>query len=396
MKKIAIVGAGQSGLQLALGLLHYGYPVTLLTDKDAETVLKGRVTSSQIMFSHALNTERRLNINFWEDAVPPAIISAFSIFNPGDPDHPIKFQADLNDVAYSVDQRLKTATLMNHFIRKGGNLVIKTVTMAALNQLAEENDLVIVAAGRGMLSTLFPVNRHETVYDQPQRHLALTYVKPNNPISNKIRLSIVPDVGGLATFPGLTADGPCEIMTFEAIPGGGMDRFEEGFSAIEHLQTSLGILKKYLPEEYAYFSDAALMDKGSYFSGALTPTVRHPIFTLPSGKPIFGMGDAIVVNDPITGQGANSAAKCADLYLNHIIGHQGEFDRQWMTNTFNEFWQYAQHVVKWTNSFLNPPTQHMLSLFIEAESDPDLASQIANGYDDPTRFNPWWYEPLTV
>ena len=33
MKRIAIVGAGQSGLQLALGLLHAGYEVTLVSDR---------------------------------------------------------------------------------------------------------------------------------------------------------------------------------------------------------------------------------------------------------------------------------------------------------------------------------------------------------------------------
>ena len=35
MKRIAIVGAGQSGLQLAFTLLDHGYHVTLATNRDA-------------------------------------------------------------------------------------------------------------------------------------------------------------------------------------------------------------------------------------------------------------------------------------------------------------------------------------------------------------------------
>jgi len=33
MRKIAIVGAGQSGLQLALGLLQKGYEVTVISNR---------------------------------------------------------------------------------------------------------------------------------------------------------------------------------------------------------------------------------------------------------------------------------------------------------------------------------------------------------------------------
>src|SRR6478672_4943236 len=47
MRKIAIVGAGQSGLQLALGLLQKGYEVTVISNRTPEQVLNGRVTSSQ-------------------------------------------------------------------------------------------------------------------------------------------------------------------------------------------------------------------------------------------------------------------------------------------------------------------------------------------------------------
>ena len=38
MKRIAIIGAGQSGLQLALGLLDAGYEVTVVSDRSAEQI----------------------------------------------------------------------------------------------------------------------------------------------------------------------------------------------------------------------------------------------------------------------------------------------------------------------------------------------------------------------
>ena len=58
MKRIAIIGAGQSGLQLALGLQDSGYEVTVLSDRTPEQIRAGRVMSSQCMFDWALQTER--------------------------------------------------------------------------------------------------------------------------------------------------------------------------------------------------------------------------------------------------------------------------------------------------------------------------------------------------
>ena len=40
MRRIAIVGAGQTGLHLGIGLLGLGYEVTIQTDRGGESTLK--------------------------------------------------------------------------------------------------------------------------------------------------------------------------------------------------------------------------------------------------------------------------------------------------------------------------------------------------------------------
>ncbi len=44
--------------------------------------------------------------------------------------------------------------------------------------------------------------------------------------------------------------------------------------------------------------------------------IREPFAKMPCGKPVLGMADTIVLNDPIAGQGSNNAGKCAEIYLN--------------------------------------------------------------------------------
>ncbi len=70
MRKILIVGAGQSGLQLALGLQSRGYEVTLMSNRTADEIRSGRVMSTQCMFHTALQHERDYQLNFWESQAP--------------------------------------------------------------------------------------------------------------------------------------------------------------------------------------------------------------------------------------------------------------------------------------------------------------------------------------
>jgi len=70
MRKILIVGAGQAGLQLALGLQQRGYDVTVVSDRTPDGITAGKVMLSQCMFGTALQTERRLGIDLWSGICP--------------------------------------------------------------------------------------------------------------------------------------------------------------------------------------------------------------------------------------------------------------------------------------------------------------------------------------
>jgi hypothetical protein len=122
--------------------------------------------------------------------------------------------------------------------------------------------------------------------------------------------------------------------------------------------------------------------------------VRQPVGRLPSGALVLGLGDTVVLNDPITGQGSNNAAKAADSYLRRIVD-QGErpFDAAWMQATFDEYWDYAQWVSGWTNAMLLPPPPHVQKLLGAAATVPGVAAAIANGFDHPPSLYPWMADP---
>lgn len=395
MRNVAIVGAGQSGLQLGLSLLETGYTVTIVTNRTADEIRQGKVMSSQCMFHTALQTERDVGLNFWEEQCPAVEGIGFTLVNPETGDAAFSWSARLERYAQSVDQRVKMPYWIEEFERRGGKLIIQDVGIDELEQLTAEYELVLLAAGKGEVVKQFERDAQRSTFDKPQRALALTYVKGMKPISpySRVTFNVIPGVGEYFCFPALTVNGPCEIMVFEGIPEGPMDCWQDAKTPEQHLQMSKDILNTYLPWEAERCSEIELTNAGGYLSGRFAPSVRKPILTLPSGRKVFGMADALVVNDPITGQGSNNAAKYSKIYFDAILARDSqEFSSEWMQQTFESYWNYAETVVAWTNSLLVPPESQMIDVLAAASQNQAIASTIANNFDDPRQFAPWWFD----
>lgn len=401
MTKVTIIGGGQSGLQLGIGLVQSGYDVTLVNDRAPDEIEAGRVTSSQCMFANALDHERALGINFWEETCPPVEGIAVAVPHPEQKGaKAIDWGARLDRVAQSVDQRVKFPRWLEHFASIGGNLVIENVDVAGLERYAADSDLLVIAAGKGAITSFFERDAVRSTFDQPMRALALTYVTGMTPRPefSAVCFNLIPGVGEYFVFPALTTSGPCEIMVFEGVPGGPMDCWADVSTPAEHLERSKWILDTFLPWEGERNRTAELTDANGILSGRFPPTVRKPVGILPSGTPVLGMADAVLLNDPITGQGSNNAAKGAAHYLARILERgDGPFDAAWMQETFDGLWTgYAEKVVTWTNALLTQPPPHVLNLLGAAGQFPAIASRFANGFDDPRDFFEWFMDPVSA
>jgi hypothetical protein len=394
MRNITIVGAGQSGLQLGLGLRQQGYNVRLISNRTAEDFATGKVMSSQFMFNDALQAERDLGINDWEKACPYTDGLGVTIGAPGG-GKALDWVYLLDKPGQAVDQRVKYPGWMKKFQELGGELIIRDASGADLENYARQSDLVIVAGGKGDIAKMFERDAERSPFDKPMRALALTYVTGLAPYQpTRVAFNIAPTVGEYFVFPALTTTGPCEIMVFEGIPGGPMDCWSDVKSPDQHLERSLDVLKKFFPWEAERSRNAKLTDANGILSGRFAPTVRKPVARLASGAAVLGMADAVVLNDPITGQGSNNAAKCARHYLKRILDQGSKpFDAAWMQQTFDEYWNYAQFVTGWTNAMLQPPPPHVINILGAAQSKPKVGKAFVNGFDDPRTFFPWLADP---
>ncbi|MBC3193460.1 FAD-binding oxidoreductase [Pseudonocardia sp. C8] len=398
MPKVLIVGAGQSGLQLALTLREHDYDVTVMSARTPDEIRRGRVMSTQCMFADALAIERDHGLNLWEEQAERVEGLGVSVAGP-DSSRVMDWVGKLDAYAQSVDQRVKMAGWLELLEKRGGKVVTHGVTTADLDRLTAMYDLVIVAAGKGELVQLFDRNPDRSPFTRPQRILSLAYVhglptRPEHPDFRAVRFNLIPEVGELFVIPAYTLSGNCEILFFEGIPGGPLDCWDDRPGPQEHLDRMRGLMQKFLPWEYERAKDVTLTDPLATLTGGYTPMVRYPVGELPSGGAVLGMADVVVANDPITGQGSNNAAKCAEVYLNSILERGDQpYDREWMSATFERYWDYAQHVTAWTNALLGPPPEHVLKILGTAQVNDTVARRFANGFSDPSDFQHWFMDP---
>jgi hypothetical protein len=396
-RKITIVGGGQAGLQLGCGLLSQGYDVHIVQNRTAEQIRTGKVLSSQCMFDAAIQNERDIGLALWDKTCPPVDSISFTVPAPdGSGNKAIDWNGMLDKPAQSVDQRVKIPAWMAEFERRGGRITIAEAGISDLEAFARASDLVVVAAGKGDIVKLFERDPQRSPFDKPQRALALTYVTGMTPRPghSAVCFNLIPTVGEYFVFPALTVTGPCEIMVLEGIPGGPMDCWADVKTPAEHLAKSKWILDTFLPWEAERCRNIALTDDNGILSGAFPPTVRKPVGRLPSGALVFGLADAVCLNDPITGQGSNNASKAAKIYMDAILAHGDKpFDAAFMQATFERYWDYAQYVTGWTNALLQPPPPHVLNIMGSAQAYPALARRIANGFNNPLDLFPWFAVP---
>jgi 2-polyprenyl-6-methoxyphenol hydroxylase-like FAD-dependent oxidoreductase len=391
VRKITIVGAGQGGLLLGHALLARGYHVTIATKFTPEQVVQGRILSNQCMWHDALEIERAFGLALWDGECPP--IPGFDTWVIGRDGKPLhRYPSPLSHPGQSVDQRLKFSHWMRLYERRGGKLLFVDVGLEELEQFAADSDLTVVATGkgRGAMQGFFERDDQNSRYRSPRRFGASLHVK-HRWVDAKYspeyeHWAIIPDVGEFWIFPTLTVHGRGHVVCVQGVPGGPLDVWSGLDSLDAHHAMMLEILQRWLPEEADRCADMRAVDSKAWLSGGVTPQVTHPIRRLDSGRHVLAIGDSYVLNDPISQQGSNNAARAAKLYFDRIVAHEDRpFDLAWMRKTAAEFWDYAKWTVRLNELYLESPPAFR-KVFADAARSPALARRLADSNNSVVDF----------
>jgi 2-polyprenyl-6-methoxyphenol hydroxylase-like FAD-dependent oxidoreductase len=406
MRTIALIGSGISGLAAAHGLLRAGYRVDLYSDRTAQEWLNSsRPTGTAARFDLALSYERDLGLNFWDDAAPKGE-GVFLTFCPTLHNPLIRLVGRFRAPFQAVDVRLQSWRWMNEFEARGGNIVIEQVTVGRLGEIATAHDLTIVATGRADLCRIFERDESRSVYDKPQRTLAMVTV-----IGGPSRIADLPLLPVKFDFLGTDGEiffipyhhkdaGPCWNILVEAKAGSRMDRFAgitDGDAAVQRMKEVVAAL---FPWDEPFVRDMQLADPLGWLIGAVTPAVRRPAARLANGAIVAALGDTAISYDPIAAQGANSGSKQARHLVENIVARgDGAFDADWITATFDDFFAaHARHACAFSNLLLEPITSPAKELLIaQYGSDGErenhsaqqrIADAFVENFNDPRLLTP--------
>jgi glycine/D-amino acid oxidase-like deaminating enzyme len=383
---IGIVGAGISGLHLALRLQQFGIDATLYTAQDPDGIRSGPPLNFVTRFDSTREREKELALSSWASS---AYDNAWMHLHLEVPDGP-SFRARLPRPASSVDFRMYLAALLEEYLQRGGRLVQRKVaTPADLERLAQGHELVVVAAGRGALTEMFPRDPDRSPYDTAPRHLAGgLFHGVRQPEPPGMTMHMVPGTGEIHAPTYYSFAGRVTAILVEAVPGGpfssvtdqdyGEDPGRFAKEVLELITAHAPTLRARLDEQ-----DFALTRPQDMLRGAVLPVVRHGWARLADGTYALAVGDAWITNDPLTAQGANLGSKLAFQLADTLREHSGAYDEAFCRTISEAMWRTAQPIVDWTNLFIGPPPPQMETLLSAAVADQRVADAFVAHLDRP-------------
>jgi Styrene monooxygenase A putative substrate binding domain len=399
MRKIAIVGSGQSALLAAHDLLRANMEVVLYSDRTAQDWLdRGRPTGTAVRFETSLAYERELFLDHWHDDAPQ--MEGLRVTICSGPAKPfLKLSGRFHNSPLAIDLRLQSATWMLDFVERGGRIVVEKLTPERIDQVSREHDLTIVATGKEG-GALFARDAARSPCEAPLRNLAM--VNCEGPAMRfedvpfaAAKFNVFEGLGECYWTPYYHKDHkPVWNLVFEAKPNTPYDRFQGARSGAEVLAIAKGIIREMMPWDQAWIESATLADENSWLIGAVTPTVREPV-RRGLGGVVVPLGDAYMAFDPLGAQGANMGNRLAKT-LSQAIVRRGDapFDESWIRGVYDAFYtRWGEPSMRWTHLLLEPmkaPARYMLlaqqgadGLTLGGTAKQRIADAFANNFDDP-------------
>jgi 2-polyprenyl-6-methoxyphenol hydroxylase-like FAD-dependent oxidoreductase len=406
MAKVSIIGAGTAGCVFAYALLKSGkgFDVTIYSDRTPDQWLNEvPPTGTAALYPETIDIERSLGMDYWSQDMHE-IHGVLLDFKPQIMGNErVEMVGRFGDrPGGAIDMRMRVHRWLSDFESLGGKVVIESVTPERADKITAESDLTVLAAGKGELGRIIKRDSTRSVYDKPQRKLAMYIVEgienenwDGRADFNPVKFNFFGDTGEYFWAPFTHKSGrKTWCVIFEPRHGGKMDVFDDCKSAEDAVEAGGRFIKEHSPWEWDVVRNARPVegDPHSWLKGQFPPTVRQAYGMMPCGKPLMPLGDTAITFDPIGGQGGNCAQRNAKFVADMVIS-RGDmaFDVYWMQQVMDAFWAWhGEAAYTFNNLLLEPLTDAAQIMLGAASNSREFADRhFVNNFTKPKSFFPY-------
>jgi hypothetical protein len=428
-----IIGGGQSGLVLGAGLLRDGWHVDLFNHSTPDDVLIGPPSVTQLTFPTTRESEEKdFGLNSWltkkeddddstqeePDFHGAELFQSIRLTMAPDGQAPLSFTGHLSKPGRIIAHSVKNSQWILQLEEEGGKFHVKTFTDSDLTGFvsARMHDLIVVSTGgKGGLGALFDPDPSRTS-GATEKAIVQAHYLDAAPRQVGVDVITTPH-GEFFIFDVLTkipmVARPTKLEDFDPViatavqvfarPGSPLDPRGNALKDLRHRRAIQnnphafdaalqGILRQYAPEVAARLEGAQMLADSALVT-ELVPRTRRPVHTI-AGRPIIAIGDASLMIDPTSGQGADASTSIAATLRRQLRtltpGPDGflPVTEDFLNHTYGMYWDehgkytsvFSQMVTAFWSGNLPP---HILEVFGQAATDQKVADQWVAGFDDP-------------
>jgi flavin-dependent dehydrogenase len=379
-KKIAIIGLGIAGIQLAYFFKREElFDIQVFAHNGSDDIRNGRIPSTQVHFEKLIRREKQYEMPNYGDV--NLLKKVEIVIN----DQKI-FKGNLDGRALSIDQRIYLPAMIDGLKKSGVAISKERLSKNDIHRLTEEFDLIIDCTGKIGPLFDFEISNDIKTPERPLRVCSAGFFKGIKPEeNNKLGFHIVPEKGELFEMQIATQHGLYTSILLEAVPGSDLDKVKGDRGPEDFTLKIKEVLKEYFPSIFNRLSENefSLVDEKAYTRMAIRPQIRVP-FLIVNDKLVLGCGDSVFLNDPITGQGANTASFCAEHLYQTL---KDNIETKWDLSVGQDYWQrikdYVLDVSEWTNAMMGPLSESFVEFIGKASQNQMIADQFVNMFHNP-------------
>lgn len=302
----------------------------------------------------------------------------------------LQMKGDYQYPIYAIDNRIRFQCFWDHIIE---HPLINVISFESHEEILQSIHAPINIIGGGdKFSSLFPDTEKYPRTDFPKKSdLLLFNLQIEEQLLQKysnVKMLFLNNIGYAVVYPFLHSTGKNSLnLVVSFTKGGRADFFDKSMPITKAFSETLSLLSQFDNDLTKDLSGSTLLDTAHYLF-KIEPYFKIPVIQK-NQSTLFGIGDTIAKNDPVTGQGYNSGVDIATEFVKQIENYNCRLDKITLVNAYKEYTNEKLNILYHLNLAFTQNKYNSHIVYQEAANNLSLRNYIISAFEDISVYLPW-------